>query len=100
MKLHSSHLRNRKLRWLMRIVLSMVLATVLGALPVYINSELSEIRKMRSELRSMKKLNQRLFVDLEDSSVRLDTLRTKAGMERLMREKGFAPEDSLVYQFE
>ncbi|MBU1218596.1 hypothetical protein KKF34_08930 [Myxococcota bacterium] len=87
-------------KWAVRIAFAALMALIIGALPVYINNEMKDIRKMKRELAAMKKLNSRLFADLEESAVKLDSLKTKAGLERIIREKGFAPKDALVYQFE
>jgi hypothetical protein len=91
---------NLPLRWIVRITFSLVFAMIIGALPVYIHREWQDLDTLESELTEIKTLNKRLFVDLEDSVIRLRSMKTDNGVRRILREKGFTPPNSLVYQIE
>ncbi len=86
--------------WGVRTLVALGFASLVGALPVYIHKEINELKRLELELREIKVLNKRLFVDLEESALRLDSLRSPQGLRRIMRERGYVPEGSVVYQIE
>ena len=86
--------------WLARALFALLFATFVGGLPIYIHQEIKDLRHMEQELGEIKKLNRRLFVDLEDSAVRLESLKSPRGVRRVLRERGYAPPGSVVFQIE
>ncbi len=86
--------------WVSRGLLATLFAVIVGSLPVYIHQEIKDLKRMDGELSEIRKLNARLFVDLEDSALRLESLKSPLGIRRIMRERGFAPPGSLIYQIE
>ncbi|MDA3862513.1 MAG: hypothetical protein PF689_01450 [Deltaproteobacteria bacterium] len=89
---------NKIKTWSIRLGISLSLALIVGGMPVYIHQELQEVENLKSELREIRKLNKRLYVDLENSVSKLRSLKEKEGMERVFRERGYSPPGSLVYQ--
>jgi hypothetical protein len=84
--------------WGMRITFALFFASILGGLPVYIHKEYNDLKKLEHELKEIKSLNRKLFVQLEDSSTQLKSLKSKDGFEKVMREMGYSPKGSKVYQ--
>jgi len=88
------------IKWLVRLFTAAFFAFIIGALPIYISSELKEISSLKSELKEIQTLNNKLFSELEESADKLNFLKTKSGMEKLLREHGYVPKGAKVYQLE
>ncbi|MBU1238637.1 hypothetical protein KKF84_01685 [Myxococcota bacterium] len=86
--------------WVSRALFALLFALAIGSLPVYIHQEIKDLKRLEGELSDIKILNQRLFVDLEESALRLESLKSPQGIRRIMRERGYTPPGSVVYQIE
>ncbi len=88
------------LRWITRFLIALFFSLFLGGLPVFIHHETRRLSSLKTELRQISELNETLAVRLEDSAIRLRSLKTPAGSSRILREKGYLPPGARVYQLE
>lgn len=86
------------LYWIGRITVGIVLAFVVGSMPVYIHHEIETLSRLKAELRDLHMLVKSMYVHMENADARLRALKTPRGAARIMREKGFVPPGARVYQ--
>ena len=83
--------------WVLRIVLAVLLAFSIGALPVYVVHERRKTRLLEHDLKQLMEVNQSLVNQIERRRMQLKTLRTPEGVGKALRDKGLIPAGARVY---
>ncbi len=86
--------------WVLRILLALLLAFSLGALPVYVVHERRRTRLLEHDLNQLIRVNQQLVNQIERRRLQLESLHTPEGMGKALRDRGLIPAGARVYSIE